>query len=172
MVLGLLVLIAAVGCGRDVDSEKQPSGMTASAEASTTAREILAALYGYKEALRIANESGTETPSKDLSAYLVDPLLSEIAAMIHSNRQKGVYYAGTSVPVDPKVTDLRADAEPPTAVVRACTDNTNYRLVYRRNNSPVPAPSYELRILASYEAVYVAGQGWRICKATNSGEPC
>ncbi|WP_203927911.1 hypothetical protein [Virgisporangium ochraceum] len=93
-------------------------------------------------------------------------------AQLHRNRLRGVYYAGNSVALDPRVTEVRPDAQPPTAALVTCVDNSDYRLVYRSNNSPVATPSGNRRVVASYTATYVDGQGWRISDSTSLDQPC
>jgi hypothetical protein len=134
--------------------------------------EILAVFEGYRRALRAANESGTDSPGEELRKYLTDPILTEVAAQLHRNLLRGVYYAGSSTALDPRVTEVRPDAQPPTAELVTCVDNTDYRLVHRSNNSPVATPSGNRRMLASYTATYVDGHGWRISDSTTLDQPC
>jgi hypothetical protein len=173
----LAIALATTGCGEGKDQGPRgadPTGPATSATATEPpeAAEILAAFDGYRRALRAANESGTESPTEELRKYLTDPLLSEAVAQLHRNRLRGVYYAGSSVAVDPRVTEVRPDAKPKTAALVTCVDNSDYRLIYRSNNSPVPVPSGNRRMMASYAASYVDGQGWRISDSTSLDQPC
>jgi hypothetical protein len=173
----LAIAMAATGCGESNDQGPRGADPTNPATSSTAteppeAAEILAAFEGYRRALRAANESGTDAPTEELRKYLTDPLLSEVVAQLHRNRLRGVYYAGSSVAVDPRVTEVRSEAKPKTAALVTCVDNSDYRLVYRSNNSPVPVPSGNRRTMASYTASYVDGQGWRISDSTSLDQPC
>jgi hypothetical protein len=173
----MVVTMAAAGCGHGRSQDPQGiethTGVASSASTEApAAAEILTTFESYRQALRAANESGTDSPTEELRKYLSDPLLTEAVAQLHRNRLRGVYYAGASVAVDPRVTEVRSDTQPPIAALVTCVDNSDYRLVYRSNNSPVPVPSGNRRMMASYTATYVEGQGWRISDSTSLDQPC
>jgi hypothetical protein len=171
------IVLAAAGCGQDGDRKPSSADPTDAATPSVAtdppdAGEILAVFDGYRRALRAANESGTDSPTEELRKYLADPLLTEAVAQLHRNRLRGVYYAGNSVAIEPRVTEVRAEANPPSASLVTCIDNTDYRLVYRSNNSPVAELSGNRRLMASYTATNVAGHGWRISDSASLDQPC
>jgi hypothetical protein len=175
-----LLAIVAVGSGTAcsaTDPSAAPTPRAAGARPASTDPETAAAVKsaltayaGYLAASREAERSGNPL-HPDLPKYLADPLLTRVRLAIRDAKEHGAMRTGTLIS-DPTVTDVSLDTVPATVSIQDCLDATGYRLVYRKDNSPVPG-SANGRYLATATATRYADGRWLISAgAAYEDQPC
>ncbi|MBX6749191.1 MAG: hypothetical protein IRY85_05870 [Micromonosporaceae bacterium] len=172
----LVVVAGAVGLAiwnaRDQEEVAEPTGLETSFDPlGETRAEILAAFDGYLRAATEANRRGD--PYYDgLELYTDGVLRLQITQSIISRNEDGSYYIG-ELKSEATVESIDLDAEPPTATISACIDATDYRLVYREDNSPVPGAGPWRRYMAEAIATMNTDGRWLIvANAAQMDQPC
>jgi hypothetical protein len=140
--LAAAVLAALVGCsGGDGDDLPPP----ASPETEPTAtidpvhQEILEVYAGSVAAMVAAQRAG-DPDYPELTQYFLErtPAYTKVQNGITIREADGEYYEGDIEVVSAEVTELDPEATPPEASITACLDRSDYQLVNREDNSPVP----------------------------------
>jgi hypothetical protein len=175
--LAVLVVVAgvvgvAIWRTRDRGGAGLPALVDASPDPLAQARTaILAAYDGYLRASVEANRRGD--PSYDgLPMYIGDLLRAQVSQGIIAHNASGSYYTG-DLKSETKVDSIDMDAKPPTATLSACMDATNYQLVYRKDNSPVPGTNAGRRYMAAATATMNQDGRWLITAAVaRTDQPC
>jgi hypothetical protein len=161
----LVVVVGVVGLAiwnaRGRGEATQPTAVETSFDPlDETRAEILAAFDGYIRASVEANRRGD--PYYDgLELYTDGVLRLQVAQSIISRNDDGSYYIG-ELKSEATVDSIDLDADPPTATISACMDATNYHLVYREDNSPVPGVSARGRYKAEATAMMNSDGRWLI----------
>jgi hypothetical protein len=140
-----------------------PSSPSVDPSVAAASAQVLAVYNAYLQATKAANATA-DYQSADLKKYTTSPLQQQVIAQLYQNNQHGAVYKGEFIS-NPKVVDVRLSADPPTATVEDCIDYTNYRLVYKANNLPVPVASGGRRFVVATTAKQVVGQGWLLSDA-------
>nr|MDT0661202.1 hypothetical protein [Micromonospora sp. DSM 115978] len=176
-----LIAIAALACpltacaADDPTPSPQPTADAAPARASeaeeaAASDAALAAYAGYLAALQKAEQAGNPQHS-DLKKYLADPLLTRVRLAIRDAKENGAMRTGSLIS-DPTVTSVTLDTVPATVSIQDCVDSTRYRLVYRKNKSPVPDTARG-RYLATATANRFPDGRWLInASAAHEDQPC
>lgn len=169
-VLGVVGL--AVWNARDRGEGAAPVGLETSFDPlAATRAEILAAFDGYIRASVEANRRGD--PYYDGLALYTDGVLRlQIAQSIMTHNDNGRYYLG-ELKSEATVESIDMDADPPTATISACIDATDYHLVYREDNSPVPGAATGMRYKAEAIATMNTDGRWLIAaSAAHRDQAC
>lgn len=140
-----LLTVTVTGCNNDDTSDLPPPpspGGTREPASSTidpVHQAILDVYEGSVQAAVAAQRAG-DRDHPDLARYLGGntPALFDVQEGVDRHEARGTLYQGELRVVAAEVTDLELDAEPPVATIEACLDDTDYRLVYREDGSPVP----------------------------------
>lgn len=175
--LAVLVAVAAV-IGFTVWQARDQGEVTTPGEADTsldplaeTRAAILAAYDGYLRAAAEANRRG-DPDYGGLELYTGDLLRLEVAQGIVSHNEAGRYYIG-ELKSEATVDSIDMDADPPAARISACMDATDYQLVYREDNSPVPGASAGRRYMAEAIAMMNTDGRWLItASVAHTDQPC
>lgn len=167
--VGVLVVVAAVigvaiwrTRGDDTVTLAPPFGATTSTDPDTEARAAALSAYdSYLRAVVEANRRG-EAHYDGLALYTGELLRQSIAQSITDNTTKGIYYMGELKNVETRIDSIDLASQPPVASISACLDATNYRLVFRTDNSPVPGTSTGRRYMAGATASMSSNGRWLI----------
>jgi hypothetical protein len=173
LLLSLLAVLAvatgiiglAVWQARDGGADAAPSVVETSPDPlAETRTEIIAAFDGYLRVTAEANHRGD--PYYDGLGLYIDAVYGlKIAQGIIERNDAGTYYAG-ELTAEATVEAVDLAAEPATATISACMDATDYRLVYRVDDSPVPGLETLTRYPAEATAMLSAGGRWLIVSTT------
>jgi hypothetical protein len=171
----LMVVVGVIGLTmwrtRDRGAVAQPGAETSLDPLVETRAAILAAYDGYIRASVEANRRGDPSYG-GLELYTGDLLRAQVAQGIITHNENGRYYAG-ELKSEATVDSVDLDADPPTATISACMDATDYRLVYRENDSPVPGASAGRRYMAEATATMSTDGRWLIIAAVaRTEQPC
>lgn len=169
--IGVLVVLAAVigvaiWRARDGAAVTLPTtiGGSTPADPESEARSaVLAAYDGYIRATVEANRR-SDPSYGGLELYAGDLLRLQTANGVSRHAADGVYYAG-DLTSTATIDSINLNADPPTATISACMDAMSYRLVYRKDNSPVPGASAGRRYMAAATATKNSGGRWLITSA-------
>jgi hypothetical protein len=168
--LAILAVVAgtvgfALWQARDRGADAAPSVVdTSSDPLDATRADIIAAFNGYLRVTAEANHRGD--PYYDGLALYIDAVYGlKIAQGIIERNDSGTYYAG-ELTAEATVESVDLDAEPATATISACMDATDYHLVYRTDDSPVPGVNALTRYPAEATAMLSADDRWLIVGTT------
>jgi hypothetical protein len=165
----LAVVVGAIGFavwqGRDQGGDAAPLVVdTSSDPLDATRADIIAAFDGYLRVTAEANHRGD--PYYDGLGLYIDALYGlKIAQGIIERNDNGTYYAG-ELKAEAAVESVDLDAEPATATISACMDATDYHLLYRRDDSPVPGVNALTRYPAEATAMLSDDGRWLIVETT------
>lgn len=175
--LAVLVMVAgvigsAVWQARDRGEGTLPAGVDTSLDPLADARAaVLAAYDSYIRASVEANRRG-DPDYGGLELYTGGLLRAQVAQGIISHNENGRYYAG-ELKSEASVDSIDLDAEPPTATISACMDATDYRLVYREDDTPVPGTNEVRRYMAAATATMSTDGRWLItASVAYADQPC
>ena len=176
----LLAALSAAGCqsGSPTATPSSPSrsstAVTPSVDPSTAAAidASVAAYQGYFAAYAVA-AAVPDPDDPNLARYAGGALLSLSQHNLRTLKDHGAVELG-----HPKttVTSSRADlsASPPTVTVQACVDYSDYRLVFKVNQSPVPSGSLARSRYATTATVnlFTDGQWLVVGDTPHRDTPC
>jgi hypothetical protein len=159
-----------VACGGGDDLPPPPASPAAVAPSSTLDpehQEILDVYRGSVEAMVTAQQVG-DPEHPDLARYFIErtPALLDLQSAIRQNDGQGLYYLGDLAVVTAEVSGIDRDALPSLATIESCLDYTNYQLVNREDDTPVPGAEPLGRHPVTSQAVYGTDNRWYI--ATSS----
>lgn len=148
---GALAVVAGfaagvAGCAGDDTDDLPPPPSTPLPAATRSAPtgnpvhlEILDVYRGSIEAMVIAQRAGDpDHPALTRHFLARTPAHLQVLNGINLHESRGEYYEGTVEVVSAEVTDLDLEAAPPEATVSSCLDDSEYRLVSRDDDEPVP----------------------------------
>lgn len=175
-----LVTIVALGCvtacatgdsaASDSSAPEAASAPSADAREAEAAEAALTVYAGYLAAIQKAESAGNPQHS-DLKKYVADPLLTRVRLAIRDAKENGAMRTGSLIS-DPTVTSVTLDTVPQTVSIQDCVDSTKYRLVYRKDKSPVPDTSVG-RYLATATASRFPDGRWLInASEAHEDQPC
>jgi type IV pilus biogenesis protein CpaD/CtpE len=181
--LPIVVLLAAAavlaGCTDDEPSTSTSSSSPPSPAASPSVdveqgqarTQILTVYTGYQQAVMAASLKG-DYQAKALAQYTAEPLLGQTRNSIYQIKQAGLVNKGVRR-WSPQITDIQLDGTPPTATIEDCTDTSEWIVVSRKTDKPVPAPSGRpTKYLVTSTAKKVSGK-WYIAESKGDwSRPC
>lgn len=160
--------ISVTGCNDDDTNSLPPPPATdpaASPQANVDPahQPILDAYRGSVQAMVAAQAAG-DPDHPDLARFFAEgtPAFINVEGGVDRHIARGTYYAGDLIVATAEVTDLDMDATPPEAVIESCLDSTNYRLVRREDNAPVPEAEPGRRYLVVSKALQNTDNRWYI----------
>jgi hypothetical protein len=165
----LLLVVGVIGLvvwrARGGGEVTGPAGLETSADPLAEERAaVLTAYDGYVRAAVEANRRGD--PSYDgLDLYTGGVLRLQVAEGITQHNEGGRYYSGELKSEAATVDSIDLNADPATATISACMDDTEYVLVYRADDSPVPGMSAGGRYKAEATATKNTDGRWLITAA-------
>jgi hypothetical protein len=176
-VAGMLVALAAAtamtACshgdpaGPVITSTPGPTTPAVDPSVAALQGEALRVYRGYLGALSAAYAAGDVT-SPQLLDFLGDPLRTEVAFYMQKDLDSGEYYMGQIKPIDAKVTAMSLTTTPKTMTVSACLDYSTYRLVERKDNTPVPNATPFGRVPATATVTQFVNGQWLVSDSNAS----
>jgi hypothetical protein len=176
ILVGVLIVVAgviglAIWRSRGDDQVTLPDAVAASPSTDPDRIAVLAAYDGYVRASVEANRRG-EPRYAGLELYAGELLRAQIANGISQHIAAGNYYQG-ELKSEATVASIDLQSNPPVATISACMDATNYRLVNRTDNSPVPGASAGRRYMATASAAMNTNGRWLITgTAAHTDQSC
>lgn len=169
LAVATFLAVSVTGCNGDDTGSLPPPPATdpAAAGSQTTVdpahQPILDAYRGSVQAMVAAQAAG-DPDHPDLARYFAEgtPAFSNVEGGVDRHIARGTYYAGDLVVASADVTDLDMSTTPPEAVIESCLDSTNYRLVRREDNTPVPDAEPGRRYLVISKALLNTDDRWYI----------
>jgi hypothetical protein len=178
LVAAAMLAIATVACGGDSDDLPPPASPGEDRPRPTAAdpeqQAILDVYYGSVEAMVAAQQAGNpDDPA--LTQYFLETAQAHlnVQSTIARNQGRGMYYTGSIGVVSAEVAELDPEATPPIATIESCLDYSDYILVHREDDSPVPDAGTTGRVSVTAEAVTGTDARWYIATSTaHWDEPC
>jgi hypothetical protein len=169
---------ATVACGGGGDDLPPPASPEAPETRPTASdplhQEILDVYYASVGAMVAAQQAGNpDDPA--LTRYFLETAQAHlnVQSTIQRNQGRGMYYTGTIGIVSAEVAGMDPDATPPIATIESCLDYSDYLLVHREDDSPVPDAETTGRVSVTAEAVNGTDDRWYIATSTaHWDEPC
>src|SRR5690554_5897431 len=124
---------ADTGSGARTETAPTP---TLDPEAAAAVEEILTAYRGSVEASVTASRA-SDPFHPVLDRYLAGAARALVGRYVRQAQEDNLYYDGELRIVSATVTKIDLAAQPPTATVEACLDNSDYRAVDRDTDAPV-----------------------------------
>jgi hypothetical protein len=169
----IVLAISVAACSGD-DTPSGPLGTDAPASTTPAVAPSVVALQGealrvyrgYLGALTAANTAG-DINAAPWGDYVGQPLLAETTFYMQQSFRAGNYYKGAIKPLDLKVTAVELTTQPKTMSIAGCLDYSDYNLVKRAGDTPVPgAKTYGHVPITATVSQFVNGQ-W-LLTASNS----
>jgi hypothetical protein len=155
-------------------SSVAPVSPTPSVDASVAAatEAAVAAYSGYFHAYAAA-AAKANPDDPNLATYIGGGLLLLSQHNLRNLKDHGAVELG-DVKTAVTGSSVNLGASPPTVTVQACVDYTDYRLVYRSNQSPVPNSALKLKRYTTTATVNLFADGrWRVAADTpHRDTPC
>ncbi|MPZ25992.1 MAG: hypothetical protein GEV12_05965 [Micromonosporaceae bacterium] len=162
-------MVSVTGCNdNDTDDLPPPPAADPAAAGSQATvdpahQPILDAYRGSVQAMLAAQAAG-DPEHPDLTRFFAEgtPALFNVVSGVERHTARGTYYAGDLIVTAAEVTDLDLTTTPPEAIIESCLDSTNYRLVRREDNTPVPEAEPGRRYLVISKALQNTDDRWYI----------
>lgn len=174
-----MLLAALTACSNDDsgDLPSAPASAGGSEPASTIdpVHQAILDVYSGSVQAAVAAQRAGDRDHPDLAKYFGGntPALFDVQEGIDRHDTRGTFYEGELQVVTAKVTEFDPDAEPPTASIEACLDDTDYRLVNREDGSAVPDTESGGRYTATSTASTGPDGRWYIVQSVaNWDDPC
>ena len=174
----LLVPLLLTGCARSgqvAQVASAPPAATASAaptqdptQAATT--QILAVYTGMRQAQAAAEDAGS-VQNVSLGSYAAGKALVAIITAVGQDASNGWRMVGVPQ-LDPKVTALDLNGQPPTATVTDCMNVAGWHTVDQFTGKDITAPSAHSSFVSVSQA-QLGQNGWRITETeVNRSKSC
>jgi len=171
-------LLALTGCaqsGQVAQVSSAPPVATASPtptqnpdQAATT--QILAVYAGMRQAQAAAEAAGS-MQNVSLGSYAAGSAFDAIVTAVGQDAGNGWRMVGAPV-LDPKVTALALNAQPPTATITDCMNVAGWHTVDQFTGKDITAPSTHSSFVSVSQA-QLGQNGWRITETeVNRSMPC
>jgi hypothetical protein len=169
---------AMTACGNDSGDDLPPPASPPTGDSSPAGdpehQEILDVYYGSVEAM-VAAQEASDPDHPDLALYYIErtPAWHSIRNTITRHGEHGAHYTGKLVVVSAEVVHIDHDATPVAATIDACLDDSDYRLVYIDDGSPVEDAAPGGRYSLTATAILGTDDNWYISETTaHWDEPC
>lgn len=141
------------------------------ASAAAAGAAVLSRYRQYQAAYAAASTT-SDYKSAELVGFLETPLKQNVVAHLLKLNTAGLVYTGTPQS-NPKVSAVHLTNNPQTVVIEDCYDATNFRQVYKTNNSPVPVGTGGRKYIIVTTATNYGSRGWLFNESTSySDRPC
>ena len=167
LLAAVLVVVASMlpACDKKHESTQQPSTST-TPDATAASRDVLTTYDNWLTAYNKIAARGYVAATDDavLKQYIVEPNLTKTTDGLKKLVELNVVRRGAPTWTD-RVTALNLDANPATAALEVCYDQTHYESVDKTTGENLTAPNQLLRYKLAVSAKRVNGR-WYISEET------
>ena len=172
-----IALAAHTGCAKAGQVAQVGSGAPGAASptpaqdpAQAATAQVLAVYTGMRQAQAAAEDAGT-VQNVSLGSYATGKALIALTSAVGQDAANGWRMVGVPQ-LDPKVTALDLNGQPPTATVTDCMNVSGWHTVDQFTGKDITAPSTHSSFVSVSQA-QLGPDGWRISETeVNRSKPC